>query len=181
MDKPQSKVARCRCGKVQVTVVGAPIMTVACYCHSCQDAARRLGLLPGAPALAEADGGTHFIMQRKDRVAWTHGKEHLREHKLSPSASTRRLLAGCCNSAMCLEFKGGHWLSLYKERFPQSDQPRIEARTMTQDCAPGVVFDDDIPSPKTHSLSFMWKLMRAWAAMGFKTPQAERTEGSIDA
>ena len=175
------RAARCQCGKAILDVAGPPIMTVACYCRSCQDAAKRLGSLPGAPPVADADGGTHFVMERKDRVTCSHGSELLREHRLTPKSSTRRVIAVCCNSAMFLEFKGGHWLSIYKDRFQENDQPSLEMRTMTGERRPGVVFADDIPSPKKHSLRFMWKLMRAWMAMGFKTPKISFVKGAIDA
>lgn len=172
---------QCHCGQVMMKAVGAPIMAVACYCHSCQEAARRLESLSDAPPISEPDGGTHFVMQRKDRLEVTHGAELLREHRLTPKSSTRRVVAACCNSAMFLEFQGGHWLSIYMTRFDTADRPPIEMRTMTQDRRSDVAFADTIPSPKTHTLGFMWKLMKAWAAMGFQAPKIEYVRGSIDA
>jgi hypothetical protein len=160
---------------------GAPIMTVACYCKSCQQAARRLESLPGAPAVSEHDHGTHFVMHRKDRLQCLQGRDQLREHRLTPRSSTRRVLATCCNSAMFLEFEGGHWLSVYKNRFDPDEQPPIDMRTMTADRPSVAPFADDVPSPKTHSLAFMWRLFAAWLAMGFKSPKIDYVRGTIDA
>jgi hypothetical protein len=95
----EQRIAHCACGRATLAVEGPPIMTVACYCLSCQEAARRIGSLPGAGALMDSNGGTHFVMQRKDRVACKQGAELLREHRLKPTSSTRRVIATCCNSA----------------------------------------------------------------------------------
>jgi hypothetical protein len=177
----KQRIVRCKCGRATLAVEGPPIMTVACYCLSCRDAAQRIGSLPGAEPLADSDGGTHFVMQRKDRVACQHGAKLLREHRLKPTSSTRRIIATCCNSAMFLEFESGHWLSLYKARFDPGDQPPLEMRTMTKHRRSGVEFTDDVLSPNKHTLGFMWKLMRAWGAMGFRSPKINFVRGSVDA
>lgn len=44
-------LARCNCGNVIVESCGTPIMTVACYCESCQKAGHHLELLPDAPGI----------------------------------------------------------------------------------------------------------------------------------
>jgi hypothetical protein len=161
--------ASCSCGKVEFEAVGDEIVTAACYCASCQAAGHHFEQLsPSAPVL-ERDGGTDFILYRKDRVRCSKGEALLREHRLKPESPTRRVLSTCCNTAMFLEFDKGHWLSLYRNRFA-SGAPPIEVRTMTKDKRRDVVFIDDVPSPATHSASFMWKLLTAWVAMGFRTP-----------
>lgn len=175
----ETHLARCNCGNVTVETSGSPIMTVACYCESCQKAGHYLERLPDAPGILDGDGGTHFLMCRKDRVRCLDGQEHLSEHRLNPDSSTRRVIAQCCNSTMFLEFEKGHWLSLYKNRFASDDQPPLDMRTMTIDRRPGVSFNDDIPSPKKHTPRFMWNLIKAWAAMGFKTPKAEYVNGKM--
>jgi hypothetical protein len=102
-------------------------------------------------------------------VRCTRGEALLREYRLKPESTTRRVLATCCNSAMFLEIGKGHWLSLYRNRFANGAPP-VEVRTMTKDRRPGVEFVDDVPSPATHSAKFMWKLLAAWVAMGFRIP-----------
>jgi hypothetical protein len=118
--------------------------------------------LSGAARVANDEDGTDYVMMRKDRVRCVRGEEPLRACRLTPEAPTRRVLASCCNSPMFLEFKGGHWLSVYRDRFAEA--PSIEMRTMVGDRS----FSDGIPSYRSHSSIFMWRLFKAWAAMGFR-------------
>ena len=161
--------ASCSCGKVQFEAVGAAIVTAACYCASCQTAGHRFEQLSPSMPVLDRDGGTGFVLYRKDRVRCTKGEALLREYRLKPESTTRRVLATCCDSAMFLEISKGHWLSLYRNRFA-SGAPPVEVRTMTKDKRPDVEFVDDVPSPATHSAKFMWKLLAAWVAMGFRIP-----------
>lgn len=152
-------------------------MTVACYCSDCQAAGAQLEARHDAAPILEPDGGTAFLMQRKDRIRCVSGAEHLKEHRLSPDSGSRRVFADCCNSVMFLELKNAHWLSIYAQRFSPEDRPPIQIRTMTVDRSEGVEFSDDIPSPDKHTISFMWKLFAAWAAMGFKVPKIDYVKG----
>lgn len=175
----QSISIRCECGSVSIEAEAAPIMTVACYCHSCQTAAAQMESLPDAPALLDKDGGTHFVMYRKDRMKCSAGPGYLREHRLKPDSETRRVIAVCCNSPMFLEFEKGHWLSLYKDRFKPAERPALDMRTMTKDRRPDVTFGDTIPSPNSHTIRFMWNLMAAWVLMGFKVTKINYVSGHI--
>ncbi|MGE0499706.1 MAG: hypothetical protein AB7I79_10650 [Rhizobiaceae bacterium] len=120
-------------------------------------------------------------MFRKDRLRCLRGANQLREHRLTPKSPTRRVVAICCNSPMFLEFESGHWLSVYADRLKPAERPVLEIRTMTKYRPAGVTFTDDLPSPATHSVSFMWRLLRAWMAMGFKAPKLDYVKGAIDA
>jgi hypothetical protein len=120
--------------------------------------------------VANREGGTDYVMMRKDRLRCTKGEDLLRAHRLKPDAPTRRVLARCCNSPMFLEFKGGHWLSVYRDRFDAP--PSIDLRTMAGDRS----FADAIPAYRAHSASFMWRLFKAWAAMGFRAPMVPPIE-----
>jgi hypothetical protein len=175
----QGLVATCRCGEVVLEAREQPIVSVACYCASCQAAGRQLEALVDAAPMLEEDGGTSFILFRKDRIRFRNGKELLREHRLTPDSTTRRVVAACCNSAMFLEFTNGHWLSLYGRRVPPDDRPRLEMRVMARDRKPGVEFNDLVPSYRTHSGKFMFRLFSAWAAMGFKAPRIGLAEGAL--
>ncbi len=162
--------ASCRCGSVVLEMVGAPIVHTACYCSSCQEAGRRIERLPGALPVLDADGGTDFILYRKDRIRCAKGGGLLEEHRLKPDSATRRMIASCCNSAMFLDFSKGHWLSFYRGRLPE-DVPPLEMRVMTADRRESIELPRDVPNYTTHSGKFMWKLLAAWIAMGFRVPK----------
>ncbi|MDB5456449.1 MAG: hypothetical protein JWP92_2034 [Caulobacter sp.] len=172
MTSPKTLTASCRCGEVAFDVVGPSIVSAACYCESCQEAGRRIEQLAGAPPVLGADGGTAFVLHRKDRIRCVRGGERLRAHRLKPESTTRRMVASCCNSAMFLDFTKGHWLSLYRDRLSDGAPP-LEMRVMTADRREGVALSRDVPNYATHSGQFMWKLPCAWAAMGFRAPKVE--------
>lgn len=161
--------ATCRCGKTKFETVGAPILTVACYCADCQEAGTRLEQLPAAPPVCDPDGATDYVLYRKDRVLCASGEALLEEHRLKPDSPTRRVIATCCNSAMFLDFEKGHWLTMYRSRFP-ADAPPIEMRAMTKYRRAGDELAGDVPSYKGHSVKFMARLLAPWIAMGFRTP-----------
>lgn len=75
--------------------------------------------------------------------------------------------------AAFLEFSGGHWLSLYGLLWPASTRPAVEMRTMVSDLADASALPDDVPNLKTRSLRFYARLMKAWIAMGFRSPRIE--------
>ena len=160
----------CQCGKVKLEAIGRPILVASCYCASCREAGRRFEQLPSAPPVLNASGGTDCLLYRKDRVRCVAGEEHLREHRLRPQSPTRRVLATCCNSAMFADFTKGHWLTLYRNRFPV-DAPPVEARVMTKDLPEGVVLGGDVPTSAAYPATFLLKLIAAWAAMGFRRPE----------
>ena len=169
----------CQCGQVSLGLDGPPILSAECCCTSCRRAGETLQRLPGAPRILGEHGTTSFVLYRKDRVRFASGDEHLREHRLTPDAPTRRVVAACCNTPLFLEFKGGHWLSLYGGLWPAGALPRLQMRTMTSDLPDPAVLPDDVPNARTQSLSFFVKLLAAWIAMGFRTPQLPPMKGTI--
>jgi hypothetical protein len=162
----------CRCGAVEFEVSGAPIIGAICCCASCQEAGRRFEAPAGAPPVLDAHGGTGFLLYRKDRVRFLKGGDWLEEHRLKPDSPTRRVVAACCRAPVFLEFSKGHWLSLYRDRFPP-DAPRLEMRVMAVDKRDGVEFPADMPNYSTHSVRFMWRLLTAWLAMGLRVKRVE--------
>ncbi len=162
--------ATCQCGKVKFEAVGLPILTGSCYCTSCQEAGRQFEQLASAPPVLDLDGGTGVILYRKDRVRCVMGQEYLEERRLKPDSPTRRVLATCCNSAMFLDFTKGHWLSMFRNRFP-TGAPPLEMRVMTKERRVGVELADDLPNYSGHSGKFMLKLIAAWIAMGLRRPE----------
>ena len=162
--------ASCVCGKVTFETSGKPIVSVECYCTSCREAGRGFEQLDHAPPLVNEDGGTALIVVRKDRVRCVKGADLLREHRLSPSSPTRRVVSLCCNSPMFLDFSKGHWLTMYRNRFID-ETPSIEMRVMTGDREPGKKLSDDVPNHATHSWKLLIKILAAWVAMRFRRPE----------
>ena len=160
----------CQCGQVEIEAIGRQILTVCCYCTSCQEAGHRFEQLASAPPVLESDSGTGFILYRKDRVQCTMGRRYLEEHGLKPDSPTRRVVATCCHSAMFLDFTKGHWLSMFRNRFP-TGAPPLDMRVMTKERRAGVSLADDVPNHSGQSRKLMMKLIAAWIAMGFRRPE----------
>ena len=127
--------------------------------------------LPGAPQVVDEHGATRFVLYRKDRVRFTRGGDLLREFRLKPDSPTRRVVATCCNTPAFLEFKGGHWLSVYGLLWPEGTMPPVQMRTMTSDLPDPSVLPGDVPNLRKQSGSFFAKLLGAWIAMGFRSPK----------
>lgn len=135
--------------------------------------------LEGAPRTLTDQGTTPFVMYRKDRVRFLAGADGVKTFTLSPEHSTKRAIATCCNTPVYLEFRGGHWLSLYGRLWPEGVMPTPTLRTMASDLPEGAVLPSDIPNAKKQNLSFFAKLLGAWIAMGFRNPKMPTT-GEID-
>lgn len=165
----------CACGRTRLEVEGEPIASVECCCTSCRAAAQRMGRLDGAPRILTDHGTTPFVIYRKDRVRFVAGTGRLAGFRVSPDASSTRVIATCCNTPVYLAFKGGHWLSLYGGLWPDGTMPAPTMRTMASDLPEGAVLPDDLPNARTQSLGFMARLFGAWVAMGFRNPKTPVT------
>jgi hypothetical protein len=161
--------APCRCGQVELQIVGAPILRGICYCASCQEAGRRYRAVPGVDSVMAEDGGTDYVLYRKDRVRCVRGGDLLEARRLTPDSATRRMYARCCNTAMFLDVTKGHWLTVYRGRLPDDIAPAT-MRLMTAARPDGVILPDDMANYPGHSGKFMLKLLGAWIAMGFRRP-----------
>ena len=162
---------QCACGQVRLETAGDPITSAECHCASCLASAIRLQALPNGPRLQEPNGGTRFVLYRKDRVRFLEGWGLLKLFRLSEDAKTRRVIATCCNTPVFLEFENGHWLSLYGCLWTPETLPRLELRTMTSDLPDPSVLPDDVPNMRRQSGWFFVKLLGAWIAMGFCAPK----------
>lgn len=167
---PQSTDLTCRCGKVHLTVTAEPVTVAECHCESCRKSSAMFTGLPGARPVAERSGGTHYVLYRKDRVEFTAGAENFVGYRHTAKSPTRRVIAGCCNTPLFLEFQNGHWLSIYAGLWPEVIRPKAEMRTMVADMPEGQALPADMPNYKAQSFGFFWKLLTAWAAMGFRSP-----------
>jgi hypothetical protein len=164
--------ATCRCGKVELRIAGEPILRGICYCRNCQEAGRLHQAEANADSVLTEDGGTDYLLYRKDRVRCLTGGDLLEERRLSAGSPTRRMFARCCNTAMVLDFTKGHWLTIYRARLGD-DTPPATMRMMTADRPEGAALADDMANTRGHSGAFMLKLLRAWIAMGFRRPAVE--------
>ena len=162
--------ASCRCGQVEMQISGDLLLHGICYCADCQEAGRLHQAASSADTIVAADGGTDYVLYRKDRVSCVKGGDLLEERRLKPDSPTRRMFARCCNSAMFLDFTKGHWLTVYRGRLPD-DIPPATMRMMTADRPEGAPLPDDgLANYPGQSGKFMLKLLGAWMAMGFRRP-----------
>jgi hypothetical protein len=135
--------ATCSCGGVELQAFGSPIGSNVCYCDDCQKGADQIEALPDAGAVRGPDGGTAYILYRKDRIECTKGAELLRSYKLK---------------------EGPHWVSAYRARF-DGDLPPLQRRICTKFKPDGVVLPDDLPSYRGYPPGFLLKLLASRVAM----------------
>jgi len=157
--------ARCRCGSVELEATGAPIVSAVCYCADCQNGSRQIEELPNAGSVRDADGGTAYILYRKDRIDCSKGASLLKSYKIKAGSATNRVVATCCNAAMFVNFdKGPYWVSAYRARF-QGDLPPLEMRICARSRPPGVAIPTDAPSYPGYPPRLMMKLLTSGLAM----------------
>ena len=124
--------ARCSCGSLELEAIGAPITSVACYCDDCQEGSRQIEALPDARPVRDSDGGTAYVLYRKDRVECSRGVQFLQSYKIREKSATNRVVVTCCNSAMFMNFDDNkHWVPVYRARF-QGEVPPLEMRICTR-------------------------------------------------
>ncbi len=162
-DQP-TRIAECSCGKVKIRAFGEPIMHTACYCKDCQVGGEQIQALQGAAPILDSDGGTDFLLYRKDRVEYSNVQSLLRPYKIKNDSLTSRVVATCCNTAMFLNFEKGHWLTMYRQRF-QGDVPPLQMRVCTASKRSGINLPDDVPNCANHSFRFFATLLVAWIPM----------------
>ena len=157
--------ATCSCGRVELKAFGRPIVSSVCYCDDCQKGAGQIEALPSAGAVRDLDGGTAYILYRKDRIACSKGAELLKRFKLKESSVTNRVVAACCNSAMFVNFdRGPHWVSAYRARF-HGELPPLQFRICTKFKPGGGVPADDVPSYRGYPPGLIVKLLASRVAM----------------
>jgi hypothetical protein len=130
---------------------------------------RRIESLPNAPSVREPDGGTAYILYRKDRVTYTKGRELLKDYKLEQNPKTNRVVASCCNSAVLMRFDDArHWVPVYRARFGPNP-PAIQMRICTSFMPEHDAIPNDVPSYRNYSAAFMVKLLASRVAMLFRS------------
>ena len=162
-------IARCSCGAVEIEALGEPMTSVVCYCDSCQGGSKEIEALPGAPPILGPDGGTPYVLYRKDRIRYAMGAQLLKDYKIDPSSATNRVVATCCNSAMVMRFDDAkHWTPIYRARF-EGDVPSVQWRICTKFKPEGAAIPTDAPSSPMYPPGFMWKLLSSRIAMLFRS------------
>lgn len=157
--------ARCSCGRVELEAIGDPITSVVCYCDDCQEGSRQLEALPNARTVRDPDGGTAYVLFRKDRVECTRGTQLLQSHKISEKSATNRVVTTCCNSAMFMKFDDArHWVPVYRARF-QGDVPPVQMRICTKYRPENTDVLSDVRSYSAYPLKFVAKLVAAKISM----------------
>jgi hypothetical protein len=161
-------IIRCSCGNVELECIGAPITSVVCYCDDCQKGSRQIEALPNARPAQDPDGGTAYVVYRKDRLRCSSGASLLKGYKIRESSATNRVIATCCNSAMFLNFDDGkHWVDVYRSRF-QGDAPALQMRICTKFKPGNYSIPNDVPSYPGYPFNFLLKLIGARIAMLFR-------------
>lgn len=154
-------IAVCACGKVEIEAIGTPITSCVCYCDDCQEGARQIEALPGAPPILDVGGGSAYLVYRKDRVSFSKGAALLKPLKIRATSPTNRLIAACCNCAMMLNFDDGkHWIDIYRDRVRgTAPPPRMHVCTRFKRLGHGA--PHDIPSYAGYPVKFLAQLAKA--------------------
>jgi hypothetical protein len=160
------RTATCSCGRVRCEGIGAPIVSLVCYCSDCQAGGRQIEALAGASDVLDPDGGTPYLTYRDDRFACVEGAELLVAYKLKPDAPTQRFVASCCNTALFLKFAPGHWTSSFRSRF-DDPVPPIEMRTKVARRQSDLPIPQDAPAHRSFPLKLFRRLLAARIAMLF--------------
>jgi hypothetical protein len=157
--------ASCACSRVKVLSKGTPIVTAVCYCRDCQQGSRQIEALPGARAVRDPDGGTAYILFRKDRIGCSEGASLLKGYKINEASVTSRVVATCCDSAMFMNFdKGPHWISAYRARF-ERQLPSLQMRIFAKQKAVDVILTTEVPIYPGFPLRLIPKLLGCKIAM----------------
>lgn len=158
-------MVNCACGQVAVEAVGTPITSVSCYCDDCQEGARQIQSLPNAASIQDGDGGTAYLVYRKDRIRCLKGPSLLRHHKIRENSATNRVIATCCNSALYMNFDDSkHWIDVYRSRC-QGAVPPVQMRICTKFKPEGRTIATDVPAYSRYPMSLLVKLLVAKVAM----------------
>ena len=168
--KNPTYVAHCQCGAVEVGAWAEPIMVNTCYCDDCQAAAQQLAASADQPPAPSADGGTEFMVFRRDRIACLAGADRLQAMRLNDGTKTRRMIAGCCATPMYLAFDDKRpWVSAFRAAFG-TDAPPVEMRICTRFRQGQDTAEDGVPSHPSYPPAMIFRILAASARMLFSRP-----------
>ena len=165
-----SHVAQCRCGAVEIGAWSEPLVVTACYCDDCQAASERLAASGNSPPLARADGGTEFMVFRRDRIACMRGAENLQAMRLTAATKTRRMVAGCCATPMYVSFDDKRpWVSAFRASFG-AEAPPVQMRICTRFRRAADKAKDDVPEHNGYPAAMILRVLAVWPRMLFSRP-----------
>jgi hypothetical protein len=168
--KNPSHVARCRCGQVEIGAWAEPLVVAACYCDDCQAATERLAASTRRAPAVSADGGTEFMVFRRDRIACIRGPENLEAMRLTDATKTRRMIARCCATPMYAGFDDSRpWVSAFRASFG-ADAPPVRMRICTRFRRPEDNGNDGLPSHRSYPPAMIARILAAWPLMLFSRP-----------
>jgi hypothetical protein len=151
-----------------MNAIGPPMTSAVCYCDTCQEGSRQIEALPNAAPVLGTDGGTAYVLYRKDRIEYAKGAELFKGVKLDEKSTTSRVVAACCNSAMFMRFDDAkHWVPVYRARFQGNDVPPVQWRMCTKFAPENAEVPNDVPSSTMYPAGFVWKLLTSKLAMMF--------------
>ena len=155
---------------VELGAWAEPIVVSACYCDDCQAAAERLAASAASAPAPSADGGTEFMVFRRDRIACTRGVDHLEATKLTQASKTRRMIAGCCATPMYVAFDDRRpWVSALRAPFV-ADAPPVEMLICTRFRRSEDRASDSLPSHPGYPLAMILRILAAWPSTLFSRP-----------
>lgn len=158
-------IAQCSCGRTEYQLEGRPIVSLICFCGDCQVGSQKLEALPGAGPVRDTDGGTAYVVYRKDRVRCTRGAELLETHRLREGSTTGRVAASCCNSPMVLWFDDAkHWTPVFRARLTEPAPPEMRICSRLAKSP----LDAEIPNHQGYPPKLYGKLLAARLAMLFR-------------
>ena len=163
-------VAQCRCDAVEIGAWSNPLVVAACYCDDCQAASGRLAASANGAPVASADGGTEFVVFRRDRIACTRGAENLKVMRLRDATKTRRMVAGCCATPMYVSFDDKRpWVSAFRASFG-ADAPPVQMRICTRFRRTEDKAKDDLPEHKGYPAAMILRVLAVMPRMLFSRP-----------
>ena len=163
-------IAQCRCGAVEIGAWSDPILVTACYSDDCQAASERLAASGNSAPLAGADGGTEFMVFRRDRIACVRGAESLHAMRLRDATKTRRMIAGCCTTPMYVGFDDKRpWVSALRAGFG-AGAPPVEMRICTRFRRPEHKAEDGVPEHPGYPAAMILRVVAVWPRMLFSRP-----------
>lgn len=163
-------VAHCQCGAVEVGAWAEPIVVSTCYCDDCQAAAERVAASATSAPTPSTDGGTEFMVFRRDRIACMRGAENLQAMRLTVATKTRRMVADCCATPMYISFDNKRpWVSAYRAGFG-ADAPPVEMRICTRFRRPEHKVEDGLPEHPGYPAAMILRILAAWPRTLFSRP-----------